>query len=283
MRRSIRKPKDMTVRKLVAIITKMNNSLTRFPEADEEDKFDPSELLEIIEWSLPYHWRAKFDLDRYIPSQYDKARLIAEAEAIERSETVLGKPKAQETKDKKSSKSRKEKKVNPKNNKSSATEYFCTEHGANKTHGVADCFTIKNRNGKQQSDKPKNNRSFSTEKFRKEINLLSKGKNKNKVLNLYAAEINNQRRHMKKANAKSAKKANERASDSSSDEDNDKDLQIVDCPIETIPKRKKRKVSNDALSSLSDEEKAFKNKIANLGQTIETTDESTVSSEESEE
>jgi hypothetical protein len=89
---------------------------------------------------------------------------------------VKGKPKAQETKEKKSSKSRKEKKVNPKNGKGSSTEYFCFEHGANKDHGTADCFTIKNRNGKQQSDKPKNNHYFSTEKFRKEINLLSKGK-----------------------------------------------------------------------------------------------------------
>ena len=108
---------------------------------------------------------------------------------------------------------------------------------------------------------------------------MSKGKNKNKVLNLYAAEINNQRRHIKKANAKTAKKANERASDSSSDEDNNKDLQIVDCPIERISKHKKRKVSNDIQSSLSDEEKAFK--LANLGQATESTDESTVSSEDS--
>jgi hypothetical protein len=177
MRRQIRKPKDMPVRKLVAIITKMNNSLARFPEADENDKFEQSELLEIIEWSLPYEWRAKFDLKCYIPSAFDKKRLIAEAEAIERAETLKeGKPKAQESKEKKSSKSRKEKKVNPKNGKGSPTEYFCTKHGANKTHGTADCFTIKNRNGKQQSDKPKNNRSFSTEKFRKEINLFSKGK-----------------------------------------------------------------------------------------------------------
>jgi hypothetical protein len=122
MRRQIRKPKDMPVRKLFAIITKMNNSLARFPEADENDKFEQSELLEVIEWSLPYEWRAKFDLKSYIPSDYDKKRLIAEAEAIERSETLKeGKPKAQEGKEKKSSKSRKDKKVNPKNSKSSST------------------------------------------------------------------------------------------------------------------------------------------------------------------
>jgi hypothetical protein len=103
-----------------------------------------------------------------------------------------GKLKDKEGK-RKSFKSNKEKKVNPKNDKSSKTEYFCTEHGVNKTHGTAECFTIKNRKDKQQSDKQKNNRSFSTDKFRKEINMFSKGKNKKEVLNLYAAEINNQR------------------------------------------------------------------------------------------
>jgi hypothetical protein len=74
----------MTVRKLVAIITKMNKSLTRFPGASEDDKFDADDLLEIVKWALPVRWRAKFDLDQYVPSLFDKARLIAEAEAIER-------------------------------------------------------------------------------------------------------------------------------------------------------------------------------------------------------
>jgi hypothetical protein len=47
MRRAIRKPKDMPVRKLIVILTKMNNSLARFPEADEDDKFEKHVLLEI--------------------------------------------------------------------------------------------------------------------------------------------------------------------------------------------------------------------------------------------
>jgi hypothetical protein len=72
MKRQVRKPKDMPVRKMIAIITKMNNSLARFPEADENDKFEAKELLEIIEWSLPNEWRAKFDLQGYVPSKYDK-------------------------------------------------------------------------------------------------------------------------------------------------------------------------------------------------------------------
>jgi hypothetical protein len=89
MRRAIRKPKDMTFRKLVAAVMKMNKSLSKVPGATYEDKFSNNDLLEILEWSLPAKWRAKFDLNRYVPSLHDKARLIAEAEAIKRAKDAL--------------------------------------------------------------------------------------------------------------------------------------------------------------------------------------------------
>jgi hypothetical protein len=111
---------------------------------------------------------------------------------------------------------------------------------------------------------------------------LSKGKNKNKVLNLYATEINNQRALLKKTKSKSARKQPiEHSDDSTSEEEETKDMHTVDCPIEPevifkTPKRKRRKVTSKDESSASVEEGAFKKKIANLGQTIDTKDESTV-------
>jgi hypothetical protein len=90
---------------------------------------------------------------------------------------------------------------------------------------------------------------------------LSKGKNKKEVLNLYAAEINNQRRYMKKAEAKTVEKANERTTVSSSDEDSPNDQHNVECLVEDIPKRKKRKVTIENQSTEITEEKAFKDKI----------------------
>jgi hypothetical protein len=109
---------------------------------------------------------------------------------------------------------------------------------------------------------------------------MSKGKNKREVLNLSAAEINNQRRQMNKANAKPVKKANGRNNVSSSDEDSPKDMENVECLVEHVPTRKRRKVSYEDQSTASTEEKAFKAQIANLGQTNETSDEFTVSSED---
>jgi hypothetical protein len=78
---------------------------------------------------------------------------------------------------------------------------------------------------------------FPPRNFRNEINLLSKGKNKNKVLDLYAAKINNQHALIKKKNKKTEtkfkrKKPIESSEDSTSEEEDGQDMHIVDCPIE---------------------------------------------------
>jgi hypothetical protein len=182
--------------------------------------------------------------------------------------------------------------VQPKHDKSASTEYYCTEHGRNKTHATADCYTIKNRNsnGNNQA-KPNNDPAFSTKKFRKEINLLSKGKNKNKVLNLYAAEINNQRALIKKKSKKTETKSKRKqpiksSEDSTSEEDDGQDMHMVDCPIEPevrfkkSPARRRKKVTSEDESGVSVEEGAFLAKITNLRQTSNTDDESTQESED---
>ena len=85
---------------------------------------------------------------------------------------------------------------------------------------------------------------------------------------------------MAKAKVKSARKANERSNVTSSDEDNTNDAHnMVECPVEDVVVRKKRRVTYE--SNEGTEEQAFKNKIANLGQTDEGTEETSVSSEES--
>ena len=84
MKRHLRKPKDMKYRLLQSRVLKMNNSLPLFPGANENSKFSPPEILEILEYSLPQAWRSKFDLDGYLPSKFNKERLLQEAEAVER-------------------------------------------------------------------------------------------------------------------------------------------------------------------------------------------------------
>jgi hypothetical protein len=71
---------------MAAPITEINTSLPLFPLGTTKSR--DQELVGLIEWSLPSHWRKKFDLDGYIPTLGTKAKLILECEAIERNETL---------------------------------------------------------------------------------------------------------------------------------------------------------------------------------------------------
>ena len=80
----MKKPEDMSTRKMASAITRINNYLPMFPDATNDSKFSETKLVGLLEWSLPDSWRAKFDLDGYRPTLYTKSRLIEECEAIER-------------------------------------------------------------------------------------------------------------------------------------------------------------------------------------------------------
>jgi hypothetical protein len=233
MRRAIKKPKEMPIRKMASALTKMNRLLTRFPGATAADLFDAEELLEILEWSLPLKWRAKFDLAGYIPSLFDRSRLIAECEAIERSEesvpttTLMTKSSRGQKKGNKS--------FPPKLSvKSPDNKYHCTEHGHNATHATADCYTLKNRTNQnsQSSGRPAKGQ-FSNNKFRKEINVMCKGKSRMKVIDQYSAVLKKERAKAKRSASKQKKtkhsrKAASSSDDSSSENDSDHSLNIIE-------------------------------------------------------
>jgi hypothetical protein len=76
MRRRMKKPKELSIRKYVAAVGSLNNSLPVFPNGKELDKITPGEILEILEWSIPESWRTKFDLDGYVPTDFTKERFM---------------------------------------------------------------------------------------------------------------------------------------------------------------------------------------------------------------
>jgi hypothetical protein len=70
----------------VSAIVKINISLPHFPSITENSKFSDKELISLIELSLPQKWKAKFDLDGYIPIEHCKKCLVEACGVIERSE-----------------------------------------------------------------------------------------------------------------------------------------------------------------------------------------------------
>jgi len=53
---------------MAASINCLYNALSFFPNATEASKFPGVELIGLLEWFLPVTWRAKFDVDGYIPT-----------------------------------------------------------------------------------------------------------------------------------------------------------------------------------------------------------------------
>ena len=77
MNRRMFKPVELTTRQTSAAINRLNNSLPLLPGGSEGPKFTENEIVELLEWSLPPTWQAKFDLDGcYIPTLGLKSRLI---------------------------------------------------------------------------------------------------------------------------------------------------------------------------------------------------------------
>ena len=140
MRRHMKKPAGMSYRILQSKVLKMNRSLELFPDATAKSKFTSAELLEILEFSLPASWRAKFDLDSYVPTKHDRKRLLLECEAIERNEKidqVTNKTNGKGKEKKKESKQQQKEK--PKGTKSLK---FCSEHGLNSSHDSSKCWSL---------------------------------------------------------------------------------------------------------------------------------------------
>lgn len=138
MRRHLKKPSSMKYRLLQAKVLKMNKSLPLFPGGSDESKFSPREILEILEFSLPQTWRAKFDLNGYVPTNHDRKRLLQEVEALERNQ-----PEEPSQKSKRKDKKGKETKNKSEQTKDSTKEgkKYCSEHGWG-NHSSKECWKV---------------------------------------------------------------------------------------------------------------------------------------------
>jgi hypothetical protein len=94
-------------------------------------------------------------------------------------------------------------------------KFHCTQHGQNPTHPMDKCYTLKNHARKA---KGASSSGLTKKSFRKEINILAKGRPRKKILEMFAIVL--QQEHKKLA-AKTPKKAkNTIIMDKSSNSDN---------------------------------------------------------------
>jgi hypothetical protein len=133
MNRRIFKPAELTTRQTAAAINRLNNALPLFPLGTDASKFTDTEIIGLLEWSLPPAWRTKFDLDGYIPTLHNRAKLIENCEAIERNASLEEQTPSSSEKNGKNHK-KKHKNENgstehPKGDRSNNKSFYCSEHG----------------------------------------------------------------------------------------------------------------------------------------------------------
>jgi len=121
----------------------LNNALPLFPNGTNKSKFSASKIVGLLEWSLPPRWRTKFDLDRYVPTMHNKARLIEACEAIEGNKILVEKEgKTNNNNNKKlkiANMENKKKFGGKKHHKQGKGNNYCSKHGKNATHNTVDC------------------------------------------------------------------------------------------------------------------------------------------------
>jgi ribosomal protein L16/L10AE len=72
MRRGMKKSKELSFRKTASVLGRWNNCLPLFPGGSVLDKFSTTDIVELLEWSIPKAWRNKFNLDLYVPTLFGK-------------------------------------------------------------------------------------------------------------------------------------------------------------------------------------------------------------------
>jgi hypothetical protein len=84
MSKYARKPYEMGAKQFVISMSRINNYIPFFLNAMVLSKYSEEELLNILEFAVPPHWRKAFDLRDYLPTSDNKARFIEECERVKR-------------------------------------------------------------------------------------------------------------------------------------------------------------------------------------------------------
>jgi hypothetical protein len=244
----------------VAAVGRLNNSLPVFSNGKESDKFTPGEILEILEWSIPENWRTKFDLDGYVPTDFTKERFMTECEAIERNGPKIHHKTNNSTLSVKTVTHKKSHgvKFRSATQKSDTTaKFYCTEHGHNPSHSTDKCFTLKNREEKARGA---SSSGLIQKSFRKEINILAKGRPRKKVLEMFAVVLQQEHKKLAAKTPKKAKKIEIIIDESSKSENENMSLDQM-----SISKTDKTDSPSEKLTDKTDKNRTYQSRIENLG------------------
>ena len=140
LRRDMRKPLDMGVRKYYQAISRINDEeLPHLPPFGNGQFLGTDEVLDILLFGTPRSWQTEMDRQGFDPIEKG---LLATVDFMENLESTEEKP-FQEAKSKNKKKSSDKNSGESKNSSKKTAPYFCKVHGPNYTHDTTDCRAAK--------------------------------------------------------------------------------------------------------------------------------------------
>ena len=233
MRRKMRKPIDMTTRKYVNTLIRINDEeLTKLPPFQgDAQKLAGDEIVDIVCYGIPRSWMRKMDEHDFDPFRSQLGDLIAFCERMEASEEH---DKGSDAKVSSSKKSKKHKST--RNNPNKGASKWCDFHEVD-THDTADCETLKKLKASRSSSSDKKPAFKNKTWKRKSDDAKTYTKKELSTIVEKATKAAVKKASSKKAecNAVTKRKAND--SDSHSESDSECSLNMMDTKMAEVDRQ----------------------------------------------
>jgi hypothetical protein len=208
MNKYMKKPYNLSTKMMLTALLPINIYLPSFPDGDANSKFTESELVGMLDFSLPASWRKAMDLKGYVASQYDRKSLVDQCEMIVRNETPLKHDQDDDNDNNKNCKKTRFAKSETKNiksgNKSTTDDgqYYCKDCGKNSTHDTDRCYILK-RLAREKEAKSNGNgkayaKPYSKRTFCKEVNSIARQAGKHDGLKIVESALKREQGKLQK-------------------------------------------------------------------------------------
>ena len=146
LRRDMRKPLDMRVRKYYQALMRINDEeLPCLPPFGNRQFLSTDEILDILLYGTPRSWQVEMDRQGFDPIEQG---LLPTVDFMENLESTEEKPEFKEVKSKNKGSKKDSKDKDGESSSKKKAPYYCKHHGPNYTHDTSDCKFLKKSSSK---------------------------------------------------------------------------------------------------------------------------------------
>ena len=177
LRRFLRKPKEMPIKKFAARVTEINSYLKYFPKENGNvpSSLPTDEVVDMLEFGCPPSWQKEMILQDFDTTTATVKELVDFCERLELVEELDGRqkpPKREATEERKRSnkKARRTDRTGKSSGKSKSFDsgFYCMYHGKDKGHDTKDCTVLKHQaramRGQHSAQKNSEKKNFRAKK-----------------------------------------------------------------------------------------------------------------------